>query len=161
VSPGGCRAHAYSLVFASLLLPAGAAGDRFGRRRALIAGLAVFATVSAVAMTAGSAGELIGLRAVMGLGAALVMPATLSTITGTFASDQRTRAVSVWAAVAGGAAVVGILASGIILLAWSWPSVFALNVILAAAASPAPPYWCPSQSTPAPCASTFAAPSWP
>src|SRR5579875_1039572 len=125
---------AYSLVFASLLLPAGAIGDRFGRRRALVAGLAVFAAASAAAMTAGSAGELIGLRAVMGLGAALVMPATLSTITGTFASDQRTRAVSVWAAVAGGAAVLGILASGLVLQAWSWPSVFALNVILAAAA---------------------------
>src|SRR5579875_3455920 len=125
---------AYSLVFASLLLPAGAIGDRFGRRRALVAGLAVFAAASAAAMTAGSAGELIGLRAAMGLGAALVMPATLSTITGTFASGQRTRAVSVWAAVAGGAAVLGILASGIILQAWSWPSVFALNVILAAAA---------------------------
>lgn len=125
---------AYSLVFASLLLPAGAVGDRFGRRRALIAGLTVFAAASAVAMTANSADELIGLRAVMGLGAALVMPATLSTITGTFASDQRTRAVSVWAAVAGGAAVLGILASGTVLQAWSWPSVFALNVILAAAA---------------------------
>jgi EmrB/QacA subfamily drug resistance transporter len=125
---------AYSLVFASLLLPAGAAGDRFGRRRALIAGLTVFAAASAAAMTVSSAGELIGLRAVMGLGAALVMPATLSTIAGTFASGQRTRAVSIWAAVAGGAAVLGILASGIILQAWSWPSVFALNVILAAAA---------------------------
>jgi EmrB/QacA subfamily drug resistance transporter len=125
---------AYSLVFASLLLPAGAIGDRFGRRRALIAGLTVFAAASAVAMTANSAGELIGLRAVMGLGAALVMPATLSTITGTFASDQRTRAVSVWAAVAGGAAVLGILASGIVLQAWSWQSVFAVNVILAVAA---------------------------
>jgi EmrB/QacA subfamily drug resistance transporter len=125
---------AYSLVFASLLLPAGAIGDRYGRRRALIAGLSVFGAASAVAMTAGSAGELIGLRAVMGLGAALVMPATLSTITGTFASEQRTWAVSVWAAVAGGAAVLGILVSGLILQVWSWPSVFALNVILAAAA---------------------------
>jgi len=125
---------AYSLVFASLLLPAGAIGDRYGRRLALIAGLAVFGAASAVAMTAASAGELIGLRAVMGLGAALVMPATLSTITGTFASQQRTRAVSVWAAVAGGAAVLGILVSGLVLQVWSWPSVFALNVILAAAA---------------------------
>jgi MFS family permease len=125
---------AYSLVFAALLLPAGAIGDRFGRRRALIAGLAVFGAASAVAMTVSSAGELIGLRAVMGLGAALVMPATLSTITGTFASGQRTRAVSVWAAVAGGAAVLGLLVSGLVLQAWSWPSVFALNVILAAAA---------------------------
>jgi EmrB/QacA subfamily drug resistance transporter len=125
---------AYSLVFASLLLPAGAIGDRYGRRLALIAGLSIFGAGSAVAMTAHSANELIGLRAVLGLGAALVMPATLSTITGTFASEQRTRAVSIWAAVAGGAAVLGLLTSGILLQAWSWPSVFGLNVILAAAA---------------------------
>jgi EmrB/QacA subfamily drug resistance transporter len=125
---------AYSLVFASLLLPAGAIGDRYGRRLALIAGLATFGGASAVAMTAHSAAELIGLRAVMGLGAALVMPATLSTITGTFADEQRARAVSVWAAVAGGAAVLGLLVSGLVLEVWSWPSVFALNVILAAAA---------------------------
>src|SRR6516225_3360003 len=125
---------AYSLVFASLLLPAGAIGDRYGRRLALIAGLSIFGAGSAVAMTAHSASELIGLRAVMGLGASLVMPATLSTITGTFASEKRTRAVSVWAAVAGGAAVLGILVSGLILQVWSWPSVFALNVILAAGA---------------------------
>lgn len=125
---------AYSLVFASLLLPAGALGDRYGRRRALLAGLAIFGAGSAVAMTASSAGELIGLRAVLGLGASLVMPATLSTITGTFAAGQRTRAVSVWAAVAGGAAVLGILISGILLEVWSWPSVFGLNVVLAAVA---------------------------
>jgi len=125
---------AYSLVFASLLLPAGAIGDRYGRRRALTAGLLIFGAGSAVAMTAHSASELIGLRAVMGLGAALVMPATLSTITGTFAREQRTRAVSVWAAVAGGAAVLGLLVSGLVLQVWSWPSVFALNVVLAAAA---------------------------
>jgi len=125
---------AYSLVFAALLLPAGAIGDRYGRRRALIAGLAIFAAGSAVAMTAHSAAELIGLRAVLGLGAALVMPATLSTITGTFPGEQRTRAVSVWAAVAGGAAVLGLLASGILLQEWSWPSVFGLNVVLASAA---------------------------
>jgi EmrB/QacA subfamily drug resistance transporter len=125
---------AYSLVFASLLLPAGAIGDRYGRRLALIAGLSIFGAGSAVAMTAHSASELIGLRAVLGLGAALVMPATLSTITGTFAREQRTRAVSTWAAVAGGAAVLGLLTSGILLEAWSWPSVFGLNVILAAAA---------------------------
>src|SRR5215470_6486075 len=125
---------AYSLVFASLLLPAGAIGDRYGRRLALITGLSIFGAGSAVAMTAHSANELIGLRAVIGLGAALVMPATLSTITGTFAAEQRTRAVSVWAAVAGGAAVLGLLVSGIVLQVWSWPSVFGLNVVLAAAA---------------------------
>jgi EmrB/QacA subfamily drug resistance transporter len=125
---------AYSLVFASLLLPAGAIGDRYGRRLALIIGLAIFGGASAAAMTAHSAAELIALRAVMGLGAALVMPATLSTITGTFAAEQRTRAVSVWAAVAGGAAILGLLVSGLALEVWSWPSVFGLNVVLAAAA---------------------------
>jgi EmrB/QacA subfamily drug resistance transporter len=125
---------AYSLVFAALLLPAGAFGDRYGRRLALIAGLSVFGAGSAAAMTAQSAAELIGLRAVLGLGAALVMPATLSTITGTFASEQRTRAVSVWAAVAGGSAILGLLTSGLALEVWSWPSVFGLNVVLAAVA---------------------------
>jgi EmrB/QacA subfamily drug resistance transporter len=125
---------AYSLVFASLLLPAGAIGDRYGRRLALIAGLLIFGAASAVAMAANTAAELIALRAVMGLGAALVMPATLSTITGTFAAQQRTRAVSIWAAVAGGSAILGLLVSGIVLEIWSWPSVFGLNVVLAAAA---------------------------
>src|SRR5580700_605533 len=125
---------AYSLVFAALLLPGGALGDRYGRRVSLIAGLVIFGAGSAVAMTASSATELIGLRAVLGLGAALVMPATLSTITGTFPSAERGRAVSIWAGVAGGAAVLGLLTSGIVLEVWSWPSVFGLNVILAAAA---------------------------
>lgn len=125
---------AYSLVFAALLLPAGAIGDRFGRRRALIIGLTVFGAGSALAMTAHSATELIILRAVLGLGASLVMPATLSTITGTFPPAQRTRAVSVWAAVAGSSAVLGLLCSGILLEFWSWRSVFALNVVLAVAA---------------------------
>lgn len=125
---------AYSLVFASLLLPAGAIGDRYGRRRALLIGLTIFAAGSAVAMTANSAGELIALRAVLGLGAALVMPATLSTITSTFADEQRTRGVAVWAAVAGGSAILGLLTSGVLLEFWSWPAVFALNVALAAIA---------------------------
>jgi EmrB/QacA subfamily drug resistance transporter len=123
---------AYSLVFASLLLLAGAIGDRYGRRRALIVGLAIFGAGSAVAMTASSATELIGLRAVLGLGAALVMPATLSTITGTFPPAQRTKAVSVWAGVAGAAAVLGLLCSGTLLEFFSWRSVFGLNVVLAA-----------------------------
>src|SRR6202050_2610284 len=93
---------AYLLVFSVLLLPSGALGDRYGRRRALIAGLVIFGTASAVAMTATSANELIVLRGLIGLGASLVMPATLSTLTGTFPPDERTRAVSIWAAVAGG-----------------------------------------------------------
>jgi EmrB/QacA subfamily drug resistance transporter len=121
---------AYSLAFAALLLPGGAIGDRYGRRVALVIGLVIFGGGSAVAMTAGSASELIALRAILGLGAALVMPATLSTITSTFPPDKRPRAVSIWAAVAGGAAVVGLLGAGMLLINFSWRSVFGLNVLL-------------------------------
>jgi EmrB/QacA subfamily drug resistance transporter len=124
----------YALVFAALLLPAGAIGDRYGRRRALLIGLALFGLGSALAMTADSATELIALRALLGVGAALVMPATLSTITSTFSAADRTRAVGVWAGVAGGSAVLGLLCSGLLLEAWSWQSVFGLNVALATVA---------------------------
>jgi EmrB/QacA subfamily drug resistance transporter len=121
---------AYSLAFASLLLPGGAIGDRYGRRMSLLIGLVIFGGGSAVAMTADSATELIALRAVLGIGAALVMPATLSTITSTFPPTQRTRAVSIWAAVAGGAAILGLLCSGALLAVLSWRSIFGLNVLL-------------------------------
>ena len=85
-------------------------------------------------MTVSDANQLIALRTVIGLGAALVMPATLSTITGTFPPAKRTKAVSVWAAVAGGAAVLGVLCAGALLEFFSWRSVFGLNVVLAAIA---------------------------
>ena len=125
---------AYSLVFASLLLPAGALGDRFGRRRALVVGLLIYGAASVGAALTSSPEVLIGLRAVAGAGAALVMPATLSTITGTFPREQRARAVSVWAAVAGMAGVLGLLASGLLLQVWAWPAVFWFNVVLVVAA---------------------------
>jgi EmrB/QacA subfamily drug resistance transporter len=121
---------AYSLTFAALLLPGGALGDRYGRRRLLLIGLGIFAIGSAAAMTASDANVLIALRAVIGLGAALVMPATLSTITGTFPPAQRVKAVNIWAGVAGGAAVLGVVASGALLEAFSWRSVFGVNVVL-------------------------------
>src|ERR1700722_14659581 len=125
---------AYLLVFSVLLLPAGALGDRYGRRRALICGLIVFGAASAAAMTVTSANDLIVLRGVIGLGAALVMPATLSTITGTYPVAERTKAVGVWAAVAGGSAILGLLASGILLQWFSWQPAFAINVVLAVVA---------------------------
>src|ERR1700712_3418449 len=75
---------AYALVFAALLLLGGAIGDRYGRRRALLAGLALFGTGSIAAMTVSEPGWLIAMRGLLGVGAALVMPATLSTITSTF-----------------------------------------------------------------------------
>src|SRR5580658_10033541 len=125
---------AYLLVFSVLLLPAGALGDRYGRRRALIGGLIVFGGASAAAMAASSANELILLRGLIGLGAAFVMPATLSTITGTYPPAERTKAVGVWAAVAGGSAVLGLLCTGILLEWFSWRAAFAVNVVLAVVA---------------------------
>jgi len=125
---------AYSLAFASLLLIGGGIGDRYGRRVALVAGLLIFGVGSVIAMAATTASELIALRATLGLGAALVMPATLSTITSTFPESKRAWAVSIWAGVGGGAAIFGMLASGVLLAAFSWRSVFALNVVLAVVA---------------------------
>ena len=125
---------AYSLAFAVLLLPGGALGDRYGRRRMLLIGLTVFGVGSVAAMCVSSAGALIGLRGVIGVGAALIMPATLSTITGTFPPPQRARAVSVWAVVAGAAAVLGVLLSGALLELHHWEAVFGTNVVLAAIA---------------------------
>jgi EmrB/QacA subfamily drug resistance transporter len=122
---------AYALVFAALLLPGGAIGDRYGRRRALLAGLAIFGAGSAGAMAVSDPGWLIVMRAVLGVGAALVMPATLSTITSTFPAEQKARAVGTWAGVAGASAILGLLASGVLLQAWSWRAVFGLNVVLA------------------------------
>jgi EmrB/QacA subfamily drug resistance transporter len=121
---------AYALVFAALLLPAGALGDRYGRRRALIAGLGIFGAASLAAMLVSDANALIALRALLGVGAALVMPATLSTITATFPPERRPQAISVWAGVAGASAILGLLTSGTVLEFWSWQSVFALNVVL-------------------------------
>ena len=122
---------AYALVFAALLLLGGAIGDRYGRRRTLLAGLVIFGAGSVAAMTVSDPSWLIAMRGVLGVGAALVMPATLSTITSTFPPEQKTRAVGAWAGVAGASAIVGLLASGVVLEAWSWRSVFALNVVLA------------------------------
>jgi EmrB/QacA subfamily drug resistance transporter len=125
---------AYSLVFAALLLPGGALGDRYGRRRVLLVGLLLYGAGSAGAMAYADASWLIGMRAVLGLGAALVMPATLSTITSTFPEEQRARAVGTWAGVAGASAILGLLTSGLVLEVWSWRAVFAVNVALAALA---------------------------
>lgn len=128
---------AYALVFAGLLLPAGALGDRFGRRGILLIGLLVFGGASAAAMFVEEPTTLITLRAVMGAGAALVMPTTLSIITNVFPPEELGRAVGVWAGVAGGGAVIGLLLSGTLLEWFSWPSVFATSVVFAVVAAAA------------------------
>ena len=122
---------AYEIVFAGLLLPAGLLGDRFGRRRLLVAGLAVFGVFALAAAFASEPTTLIWLRAGMGLGAAMVMPATLSTLTTTFPADERGKAVGAWAGLAGAGAIVGLFASGLLLEWFAWSSFFFLNAGLA------------------------------
>jgi MFS family permease len=114
----------YTLALACLVLPAGALGDRYGRRAMQLVGLAIFAVASALPLISVSPALLIAARSLAGVGAALVMPSTLSILTSTLPVDQRTRAVGVWAGVAGVAGVVGILGSGLLLLRWSWLSIF-------------------------------------
>lgn len=125
---------AYTVVFAGLLLLAGALGDRFGRRGLLAGGLAVFGLAAAGGMVTSDPSALIGLRALMGVGAAAIMPTTLSVITTSFPEEQRPRAIGVWVGMAGGGAVLGLFGSGILLEFYSWGSFFGLNVVLAVVA---------------------------
>ena len=117
---------AYALVFAALLLPAGALGDRYGRKRVLVWGLAIFALGSAGAAMTTTPDLLIAWRGGMGLGAALVMPATLSIITTSLPGDRRSKAVAAWVGVAGAGAIVGLIAAGVLLEFWGWAAVFYL-----------------------------------
>jgi EmrB/QacA subfamily drug resistance transporter len=119
---------AYALVFAGLLLSAGALGDRFGRKGALTIGLFIFGTASAVSALATSPGQLIFTRATMGVGAALVMPATLSILTNVFPPHERARAIGIWAGLSGAGAAIGPIAGGYLLGHFWWGSVFLLNV---------------------------------
>ena len=124
---------AYTVVFAGLLLFAGALGDRYGRRLLLVTGLAVFGTAAGLAMFTNDPQQLIVLRALMGAGAAAIMPTTLSVITTSFPVAARPKAIGVWVGVAGGGAILGLFGSGLLLEFFSWNSFFALNVVLAAA----------------------------
>src|SRR6266849_1548735 len=127
-------ADAYTLCFAALLVPAGALGDRYGRRVSLVGGLAVFALGSTAAAFASGAGTLIAARVVMGLGAAFVMPATLSILNSVFPPKERPQAIAAWSAVAGVGIVIGPTLGGLLLTHFWWGSVFLINVPLVAVA---------------------------
>lgn len=128
----------YTLAVACLVLPAGAVGDRYGRRGVLIGGLVVFSAASAVPLLTPDPVWLIAARAMSGVGAAFVMPSTLSILTAEFPAHHRGRAVGIWAGVAGSGAILGILCSGLLLEHWSWESVFVgltiAGIVLLAAA---------------------------
>lgn len=121
----------YALVFAGLLLPAGAIGDRFGRREALVTGLIIVLGTSVGASYAGSAVQLIIWRGAMGIGAALIMPATLSILTVVFPRNERSKAVAIWTAFAGAGGALGLLGGGLLLESFWWGSVFFVNVPIA------------------------------
>ena len=118
----------YLLLFAGLLLAAGSLGDRFGRRRALLAGLAVFGAGSLWASFAGSPTELIAARALMGVGAAGIMPTTLSVITNIFPEDERPKAIAAWAAVAGMGIAIGPIVGGWMIEHFDWNAMFLFNL---------------------------------
>lgn len=122
---------AYTLVFAGLLLTAGSIGDRFGRRHALLAGLAAFLGGSVVAATAGSTTALIAGRCVMGVGGALIMPTTLSILVNVFGDPrERAKAIAGWTAASGAGIAVGPIVGGALMRSFSWSSVFWINVPL-------------------------------
>ena len=140
---------AYTLVFAGLLLLAGTLGDRFGRRRTLLAGLAVFAVASAAAAAMSGVGGLIAARAVMGAGAACIMPATLSLLISVFPDPrERALAVGLWAATAGLGVALGPVAGGVLLDHFWWGSIFIVNVPLCALALLAAPAVLPESRDP-------------
>ncbi|WP_280458185.1 MFS transporter [Nocardia carnea] len=114
----------YTLALACLVLFSGAFGDRFGRRIMMVLGLGIFAIASAVPLFLDAPTWIIGSRAVAGIGAALVMPSTLSLLTGGFPAEKRGVAVGLWAGVVSGGAVIGILGSGLLLQVWSWQAIF-------------------------------------
>ena len=119
---------AYAVVFAGLLLTAGAIGDRFGRRRALLAGLVVFGVGALLGGLAATPSQVIASRAVMGIGAAFIMPATLSIITSIFPPHERPRAIAVWAGFAGAGASIGPILTGGLLEGFWWGSTLLVNV---------------------------------
>jgi EmrB/QacA subfamily drug resistance transporter len=124
----------YLLVFAGLLLVFGTLGDRLGRKRALQAGVSIFGLASLGALVADTAGQVIAVRALMGVGAALIMPATLSIIANVFPPEERGKAIGIWAALAAVGIGLGPLAGGLLLEWFDWSSVFLVNVPFALAA---------------------------
>ena len=118
----------YMLVYASLLLAAGSLGDRFGRRRALILGLVTFALGSTLSALAGSATELIASRALTGVGAAAIMPTTLSILTNMFPDHERPKAIAIWAAVVGMGVAIGPISGGLLIEHLDYSAIFLVNL---------------------------------
>jgi EmrB/QacA subfamily drug resistance transporter len=124
----------YVLVFAALLLTMGSVGDRWGRKRALQAGLVLFCLGSVGAAMATSTGILIAMRAFLGIGGALIMPATLSIISATFPAKERPQAIAIWAAVFSLGVGIGPVVGGWLTQNFDWHAVFLVNIPVVAVA---------------------------
>src|SRR6185369_7227376 len=120
--------NAYTLTFAVLLLTGAALGDRFGRKRMLAIGLSIFTAASAAAALAPDATSLVVARTVQGIGGAIVMPLTLTIISGAFPKEKRAVAIGIWGSVAGLAVALGPVVGGAIVDGISWQWIFWVNV---------------------------------
>ena len=128
ISQLGWFVNAYTLTFAALLLTGASLGDRFGRRRIFALGLAIFTAGSLGAALATSSGLLIGARSVQGLGAALVMPLSLTLLSAAFPADRRGLAIGIWSGLSGLAVALGPVVGGAVVDGLSWQWIFFLNV---------------------------------
>ncbi len=142
--------NSYTLVFAGLLFTFGVIGDRVGRKRMLIIGMALFGLASLISSYAQTPADLIWARAAMGLGGAAVMPQTLSIITNVFDPKERPKAIGIWASAVGVAIAVGPVTGGLLLDHFWWGSVFLINVPLTAVGVTAIALLVPESKSPAP-----------
>ena len=126
----------YTITLAALLLPLGAAGDRWGRKPILLAGLVVFGVASAAAGLAPTTKVMLAARFLSGVGAAMIMPVTLAVITSTFPAEERSRAIGVWTAVCGAGGILGMFVSAVLVDMASWRWLFILPVVLVLVAIP-------------------------
>jgi EmrB/QacA subfamily drug resistance transporter len=125
----------YAITLAALLLPLGAVGDRWGRKPVLLVGLAMFGIANVASGVAGSVPVMLAARLLAGVGAAMIMPVTLSVITSAFPAEERSKAIGIWTGVAGGGGILGMFLSALLVDVLDWRWLFVLPVVLVVVAA--------------------------